>query len=186
MEDSGLEATQDFFDLWLKAYETTYGKLIEMPIMGPTREHAERLRSHFDATINLYSAWMGSIASFQSVFLEATRRTREKVETMAAKEEEVGPESAKEFYDLWMETFSETFKEFLKSQFFSSDLSKLASDSMGYMRSYRDMLENNLLKPANLPTRTELDEINKDVYELRKQVKSLKHQINELAKKEST
>jgi hypothetical protein len=35
MDKSSFESTHAFFDMWLKTYETTYGRLIEMPAMGP-------------------------------------------------------------------------------------------------------------------------------------------------------
>lgn len=172
-ERTDLEATHDFFNLWLRAYEATYGRLIDVPAMGPTRESAETYRKHLDATISLYAAWMESIASFQTVFMEATRRTREKLEELAAGEEDKAPATPKDYYNLWMETYSETFKEFMKSKFFSSDLSKLTSSSMDYEKSSRVLLEQNVLKPLNLPTRREIDEINKEVYLLKKQLKAL-------------
>jgi class III poly(R)-hydroxyalkanoic acid synthase PhaE subunit len=177
MERTDLEASHDFYNLWLKAYEATYGKIIDMPSMGPSRENAERMGKHLDITVNLYSAWMESIASFQTVFMEATRRTREKVESRMA-EEDKPVITSKEYYELWMETYSEAFKEFMKSKFFSSDLSKLTSNSMDYEKSSRELVEQSLLKPLNLPTRREIDDINKEVYLLKKQMKSLSKRLD--------
>jgi class III poly(R)-hydroxyalkanoic acid synthase PhaE subunit len=181
MEDTDLQASHDFFQLWLKAYEATYGKIIDMPIIGPSREGADRLRKNFEATVNLHAAWAQSIASFQSAFAEATRKTQEKVERVA--EEGSAPSSYKAYYNLWMETYSETFKEFLKSRFFASDLAKLTSDSMDFQKSSRELIEENLLRPANLPTRTEIDELSKEVYLLKKQVKELARGLRGSAEK---
>jgi hypothetical protein len=182
MENTDLQASHDFFELWLKAYEATYGKIVDMPVMGPTREGADRLRKNFEATINLHAAWAQSIASFQSAFMEATRKTQEKVEKRVA-EEGVSPSSYKGYYDLWMETYSETFKEFLKSRFFASDLARLTSNSMDFQKSSRELIEENLLRPANLPTRTEIDDLSKEVYMLKKQVKELARNLRRSAEK---
>jgi hypothetical protein len=176
MERTDLEASHDFYELWLKAYEATYGKIIDMPMMGPSRENAELHRKHLDVTVNLFTAWMESIASFQTVFMEATRRTREKMEDRVA-EEDKPPMTSKDYYELWMETYSDTFKEFMKSKFFSADLSKLTSFSMDYEKSSRELLERNVLKPAGLPTRREFDEVNKELYLLKKQMKSLSRKL---------
>lgn len=180
MENTDLQASHDFFELWLKAYEATYGKIIDVPVMGPTREGADRLRKNLEANINLHAAWAQSIASFQSAFMEATRRTQEKLEKRVA-EEGVSPSSTKDYYDLWMETYSETFKEFLKSRFFASDLARLTSNSMDFQSSSRELIEENLLKPANLPTRTEIDDLSKEVYVLKKQVKELARSLRRSA-----
>jgi len=43
------------------------------------------------------------------------------------------------------------------------------------------MLEENYLKPSNLPTKTDIDELNKELYFLKKAVKELTCKINELS-----
>ena len=174
MDKSGFESTHEFFDMWLKTYEATYGRLIEMPAMGPMREKSEKLMKNFTVSVNLYTTWMESLVNFQSVFTEAMRRMREK---MAGMEEEISQETYKDFYKLWIETYSETFKEFLKSGHFSSDMGTLMSYSIDYQKNNREMLEENYLKTLGLPTRTEIDEINKEVYLLKKQVKDLTRNI---------
>ena len=53
----------------------------------------------------------------------------------------------------------------------------------GFQEYNREMLEENYLKPMNLPTKTENDEINKELYFLKKTVKELTNQIKELKEK---
>jgi len=182
MESTDLQASHDLFELWERAYEATYGKIIDLPAIGPSREGSERLRRNFEATINLHASWAQSMASFQSVLMEASRRTEEKVGQQVA-EKGAPPSSYKDYYDLWMNTFSETFKEFLKSQYFASDLAKLTSNSMDFQKSSRELVEENLLKPANLPTRTEIDDLSKEVYLLKKQVRAMARDLKGSAKK---
>jgi len=179
MDKSSFESTHEFFDLWLKTYEATYGRLIEMPAMGPMREKSEKLMKNFTVSVNLYTTWMESLVNFQSVFTEAMRRMREKMAT--GMEEEISQEAYKDFYKLWIETYSETFKEFLKSGHFSSDMGTLMSYYIDFQRNNREMLEENYLKTLGLPTRTEIDEINREVYLLKKQVKELTGRIRELS-----
>ncbi len=54
---------------------------------------------------------------------------------------------------------------------------------MEYQKYNREMLEENYLKPMNLPTKTEIDEINKELYSLKKTVKELTSQIKERPEK---
>ena len=97
-------------------------------------------------------------------------------------EGEFSPYKCKDFYNVWIETYSETFKEFLKSGHFASDMGKLNSNLMDFQKYNRELLEENYLKPMNLPTKTEIDEINKELYSLKKTVKELTSQIKELQK----
>ena len=81
MEKSSFESTQEFFDLWLRTYNATMGRLVEMPALGPTREKSEKMMKGFSTFINLYTAGMDSNFNFQSIFTEAMRRVREKTAT---------------------------------------------------------------------------------------------------------
>ncbi len=177
MEKSRFEFTHEFFDLWLKTYEATYGRIIEMPAMGPTREKYEKAMKSFNASVNLYTAWMESMVNYQGVFMEAMRRVREKMPVEP--EGEIGPEKYKDFYKLWIDTYSETFKEFQKSGHFASDMGALMSYFIDFQKANREFFEENLLKPMNFPTRTEIDEINREVYSLKKTVKELAIRVNE-------
>jgi len=174
MEKSSFEYTQEFFDTWLKTYEATFGRFVEMPAIGPAREKSEKVMKGFSLFINLYAGWMDSNINFQNVFMEAMRRTHEKIT-------EKGLSSDQDFNKIWMETYSDTFKEFLKSGHFASDMSKSVSYFIEFQKYIREMFEENYLKPMNLPTKTEIDEINKEIYSLKKTVKELTGQIKELS-----
>ncbi|MDD5473662.1 MAG: poly(R)-hydroxyalkanoic acid synthase subunit PhaE [Candidatus Methanoperedens sp.] len=181
MEKSSFESTQEFFDQWLNVYNATTGRLVEMPALGPAREKSEKMMKGFSTFVNLYAAGMDSNSNFQSVFMEAMQKVQEK--TAPDMNGEISPEKYKEFYNIWIETYSETFKEFMKSGHFASDMGKLNSHLMDFQKYNREMLEENYLKPMNLPTKTEIDEINKELYSLKKTVKELTSQIKALEEK---
>ncbi len=181
MEKTGFESVQEFFDLGLRNYEATAGRIVEMPALGPAREKSEKFMKGFSTFVNLYAAGMDSSSNIQSVLLEAMRRVHEKMGSEM--EGDISPEKYKDFYRICIETFSETFKEFMKSGHFGSDMGKLNSCLMDFQIYNRGMLEENYLKPMNLPTKTEIDEINKELYSLKKKVKELTSEIKELKEK---
>jgi hypothetical protein len=181
MEKSSFESTQEFYDQWLNTYKATMGKLFEMPAVGPAREKSEKMTKGFSSFVNLYASGMDTSSNLQSVFMEAMRKVQEK--TAKDMNGEISPEKYKEFYNIWMETYSETFKEFSETGHFVSDMGKLNSHLMDFQKYNREMLEDNYLKPMNLPTKTEIDEINKELYFLKKIVKELTSQIKELKEK---
>lgn len=181
MEKSNFESTQEFYDQWVTMYKTTLGKLIEMPAVGPAREKSEKMMKGFSTFINLYAAGMDTSANMQNVFKESMQKVQEKIG--AEMEGDVSPEKYKEFYDIWIQTYSDTFKDFARSGHFVSDLGKLNAHLMDFQKYNRDMLEDNYLKPMNLPTKTEIDEINKELYTLKKTVKELTRQIKEIQEK---
>jgi polyhydroxyalkanoate synthesis regulator phasin len=181
MEKSSFESTQEFYDEWLKTYKATMGRLVEMPAIGPAREKSEKMMKGFSTFANLFAAGMDTSSNLQSVFMEAMRKVQAK--TGADMNGEISPEKYKDFYDIWIQTYSDTFKEFSRSGHFVEDIGKLNSYYMDFQQYQKDMLEENYLKPMNLPTKTEIDEINKELYSLKKAVKDLTSQIKELKEK---
>lgn len=175
MEDSDLEPTCEFLDMWVKTCETTFGKISEISAIGPMREKSEKMSKGLPLFFGLYSTWMDTVSDFQAISIEAMKRMNAKKISVEGK---TGVENYKELYNVWMESYSETFKEFLKSGHFSSDMGKFMSNFLDVQKYNRDMLEENYLKPSNLPTKSDIDELNKELYSLKKQVKELSHAIN--------
>jgi len=178
MEKSNFESTQEFYDQWINMYKATMGKLIEMPAVGPAREKSEKMMKGVSTFVNLYAAGMDTSSNLQKVFMEAMQKVQEKIPTEM--DGEISHEKYKEFYDIWIQTYSETFKDFAKSGHFVSDLGRLNAHLMDFQKYNREMLEENCLKPMDMPTKTEIDEINKELYTLKKTVKELASQIKEL------
>lgn len=176
---TSLRYTQEFFDMWTKNCQSMFGKTI--PALGPMREKEEKMMESFPVYLNLYNTWIESNLNFQSVFMEAMKKTYERTIDKTL-ECDASPEKYKEFYQIWIDTYSETFKEFMKSGHFSSDMGKIMSHFVDFQKYNRDMLEENFLKPGNLPTKTEIDEINKELYSLKKTIKELNNKIKELSK----
>jgi len=178
MEETKFEDTHEFLDLWVKTYEATFGKISEIPAIGPLREKSEKISRGFPLFFSLYSTWIDTVSDFQNISLEAMKRMNTKTVTVEGKK---GIENYKEYYNIWMESYSETFKEFLKSGHFSSDMGKFMSNFLDVQKYNREILEENYLKPSNLPTKSDIDELNKEIYFLKKQVKELSFKLNELS-----
>jgi hypothetical protein len=188
-----LETTQEFIDMWTESYQSTLGKLAQVPAFGPVREKQEKIMKSLPLYPKLYTAWIDSNINLQSVLLEATRKTFEKtvehqMSSSCRKDDKsyIDPERYKEFYKVWIDTYSDTFKEFMRSEHYASDMGRFASVFVDFQKHNREMIEENYLKPNNLPTMTHVDEIHKELYDLRKTVKELTRVVNELSKEAQT
>jgi hypothetical protein len=183
-----LETTEEFMNMWTKNYQSTLGKLAQMPAFGPVREKQEKFMKSLPIYPKLYTSWIDSNINLQSVLLEATRRTFEKtmehrIDSCAKDDKSyIDPEKYKEFYKVWIDTYSDTFKEFTKSEHYASDMGKFASIFIDFQKHNREMIEENYLKPNNLPTMTHIDNIHEELYDLRKTVKELERYTKELSK----
>ena len=170
MEKSVFESTQSFFDQWIEIYEATYGGLFKMPSIGPVREKQEKIMKSFPVHIKLYAAWMDLNTNFQTVFIEAMQKTYEKA-TNRIMTGEIGPDKYKDLYKILIDIYSETFKEFIESGHFANDTGMLMSNFIEFQKNNKEIFEDNYLEPMNLPTKTDIDEINKELYSLKKTIK---------------
>jgi hypothetical protein len=175
-----LDSTQEFFDTWMNSYQSTFGKLAHVPTFGPIREKQEKIMKGFPVYVNLYNTWVESNINFQTVFTDAMKKTYEKM--IIESKGEITTTKYKDFYKIWLETYSETLKEFMKCGHFNSDMGKLMTHFIDYQKYNREMTEENILKPSNLPTKTDIDEINKDLYTLRKTLRDLDKKTSDISK----
>ena len=181
MGSSNFEPAQEFFDQWIETYKGTFGRFWETPAVGPSREKSEKAMEGFSIFADFCQASIRSNIELQAVSTEAMRRTQEKVS--AGDAGDIGPDSYKDVYKIWMDTYSETFQEFLKSGDFAQDMGEVMSRALAVQQYDRDMMEENYLKPLNLPTKSEIDELNKEVYALKRTVKGLTKQVKKLSEK---
>lgn len=169
MEYSNFESTRELYDVWLKTYNSTFGRFVEMPVLGPTREKTDSIMKGFSNFANFLAIWLDFSSDFQKLFIESMQQVNEKIETGTNRVP--GPERFKDYYNIWIETYSDTYKDFMRSDHFSSDMGKLMSYFMELQKYNREILEDNYLKQMNLPTKTDVDEINRELYSLRKKQK---------------
>lgn len=181
MDSSGSEPAREFFEAWLNTYEATLGRLVEMPAIGPSREKYDKMMTGFSNFANFYTGWMDLNFDFQKVFVDSMKKMHENIETEM--QGEISPDKYKELYNIWIDTYSSTFKEFMSSGHFSSEMGKFMSYFLEFQKYNREMLEENYLKQMNLPTKTDIDEINKELFALRKKTKELASQIDKLSGK---
>lgn len=175
-----LESTQGFFDTWMNNYQSTFGKLTQIPAFGPIREKQEKIMKGFPIYVNFYNTLVESNLNFQTIFTGAMKKTYEKmiIDTKGG----ITTTKYKDFYNVWLDIYSEMLKEFMESKHYTSDMGKLMTQFVDYQKYNRDVIEENILKPSNLPTKTDIDGINKDIYTLRKVMKDLDKKTNEMSK----
>jgi len=155
-----------------------FSQICELPAIGPTREKTGKIMKGFPLFINLYSMWIDSISDFQDISFDAIKKMNEKTALMGG---EISPEKYKEIYNIWIETYSDIFKEFLRSGHFARDNGKFMSGLIDVQKYNREMLEENILKPMNMPTSTDIDELNRELYSLKKTMRELTRKIDELS-----
>lgn len=83
-----------------------------------------------------------------------------------------GMPDAKESLKLWLDTANQVLLETHRSEKFLEAQRRLLRDGMDFMLAERELVEA-LVEPIGLPTRSEIDEVHRNVHELKRRVRSL-------------
>lgn len=170
-KSSGLVELNNFY--WNLLYDKGFGGFVKSPLLGPTREFNGKILAGFDAWKELYQASTNyqlvlaeiQVKSFEELIKELASRT-EKEETV---------KDWKEFQALWSQTVDKVFEEAFQQE----DNLKVRGSFINSLNQYRikqQEINEFYFELLNIPTRKEVDEMHKTIYELRKEVKALKKQ----------
>jgi len=88
-----------------------------------------------------------------------------------------------EFFALWIDTNEKTFYKLFQTKAFSQKRNALTEAGFNARKLYNEIVERELVE-LPVARRSEMDEVYKLVYDLRKQVKSMDSQIQELKNKD--
>ncbi len=153
---------------------------LQTPQLGYTREFNHKLfqsleawfnfqQASFDYQLVLLEVWLKTIEEFLRALISLT----EKGETM---------QHWQQLLQVWSQLFDRTFAQTFQSEQALQARGKFLQAALTFRGQQQQLLEV-FLKWNDLPTRSELDEIHQSVYQLRKEVKSLKKAFAEVEEK---
>lgn len=163
--------------LYWDAYERTFGRLLESPSLGHTRELNEDLIKGFHAWLEFRRASF----EYQVMLAETAARACEQfmVKLIALAEKREPVKNLKELLFLWIDVVDQVFVETFRSEKYARMQGHLVNTAMAYRLSEREITEA-FLKVSHVPSRTEVDEAYRRIYELRKEVRELKKTLHEV------
>jgi len=156
---------------WHVVYENTLGSWVQMPFLGASRNFNSQLMRSFDAWAVLYPATL----NYQVVLLEMQIQTlTELMQAMVIRAEKGEPiKDLQQLQQLWGQTADNVYEK----TFCQDDNLKVRGKFLNAMNRYKlcqQELMEVWLKQMNLPLRSEVDDIHRSIYELRKDVKALR------------
>ena len=159
---------------WNLLYEETFGSLMQSPLLGPTREVNGKLLRAFDAWAKLYRSSADYQVVLANVQVQSFEELMRELITRAEKGDTV--KDWRQFQQLWGQVADSVFEK----AFCNEENLKIRGRFLNSLNTYRiqqQALMDVWMKALNMPLRSEIDEVHKTIYELRKEVKSLKKTI---------
>ncbi|MCU0722541.1 MAG: hypothetical protein MUC63_02805 [Planctomycetes bacterium] len=174
---AGPATYRKFNEAWMKAYRETMGRYLGTPMIGPSRQNVEKMMKTADAFMKFSGATIDFMFRMYEPSVQAFERLAEKAKDLMHKEP--SPETFREFYNLLLKTYEMRFYELFKSESFTGGLHFMLNAALEFRRS-NDALMESMLKDTPVVVRTEMDEVIKEIYQLRKTVRRLEAEVEGL------
>jgi class III poly(R)-hydroxyalkanoic acid synthase PhaE subunit len=177
MSKGEVEAGVELTGLLRKNYEATLGKILRAPTMGFFREVAERTNRTADAYVRFNAALAQYFVPFYQTGLRAGERVFQRL--MEFQGREVTPQTLREFYRIWWTINEDLHFQMFRSEEFTRLLGEVVRAGLLFKKQF-DELSDEIIGLTNLPTKKEMDEVYRSVYELKKEVRQHTRAIQDL------
>ena len=158
-------------------FNNATGKLFSVPAVGKDREKMEL----FSECAKAMSAFATNNIDYQQLMQSTGQEAMQDVVKTIADKIKSGEKIEKfdEFFALWIDANEKAFNKMFQTKAFSQKRNAMTEAGFSARKFYNQIIENQLVD-LPIARRSEMDEVYKIIYELRKQVKSLEAQLLEL------
>ncbi|NTU79240.1 MAG: class III poly(R)-hydroxyalkanoic acid synthase subunit PhaE [Chloroflexales bacterium] len=172
----GGAALMELTSLYWDAYERSFGRMLESPRMGFSRELEEKLLRGFDAWADFRRAG----AAFQLVVADIWTGVFEQVLRELIERGQSGKpiQSLHDLLQRWTSVADRQLEVAFSSEPFLQAQRQMFNAAMRYRLHEQQIVEISL-RTSYLPTRSEIDEVHRSLYELRKEVKALRKDLRQ-------
>jgi len=152
--------------------------VLKLPSIGPMYAFSKDVSSYANDFVSLGKVMSELKANMDSYWaLVSTAYAKAMKETMErAPKQLLAKDDFENYRRAAIEAFEDAFTELFASAEFSAVYGKMFSSQLDVSRAIQSIAEKNF-KTLNLPTRSEVDEILKDVAELKRSVRDLKRSL---------
>jgi class III poly(R)-hydroxyalkanoic acid synthase PhaE subunit len=161
---------------WLKLYQESIGKYLAAPQFGIQREALQQ----FNASIAAYHKFMGAGGEFLVMFSKPLKKSMDIIQQTLQDEERMRADlnSAKDIYRFAVKILDNEYDDWLKSPEGVESVAAMVEKYMEYKQSLNPVRDN-WLKSISIPTKAEMEDVYKGIYDLRKKSRQQEAKIRE-------
>lgn len=165
---------KNIFRLWNEIYERELKPFFHIPQIGITRFYQE----HWNETVDKYNVFQNTMAEFLRLLIMPFHRSlthlQEKIRDLA----EAGalPENSKDYYQMWIKILEGHYMTLFQEDEYVLSLSRTVSALSEWVAARNAVLEE-MIGMFPIAKRSELDELAREVHELKKQNRRLMKKI---------
>jgi|SRR5208337_488025 len=172
------ESFLTIFHNMFNAFDGTVGRIFHVPSVGKDREKIELLMRSLDDL----SVYLAKSTEYQHIIYVTGLAAFEKVIATVAEKISRGEElkGFYEFFDLWVDVNEKTYNALFQTEDFSKMQGELLEASVNARKHFLKLMEL-YLYDFPIALRSEMDDLYKTIYELKKKVNGLEKQLKEVS-----
>ena len=170
-------AYAEFLEEWNKTFKDSTSKLLNMPVVGANRTSVEKMMKLLDDFIRFSIRYSELSQMFSGMTTTAMERIMAKLAELNAEGKQ--PQTFMEFYSIWSSFNEQAANEVYSTEAFAKIMNETVSAGSKLQIMFDDFMQD-ILAFLPLPNRRELDDVEQEVYKLRKTVKTLEKELKDI------
>ncbi len=169
----------EFHQYLIKLYTETFGKIFPLISVDFTREKTEGALKGLE----YLTTYLLTIVRYQHIVYVTGQAAIEKTVSIVLEEINRGEESGSfdEFFDLWVDTNETMFQDLFGTDEFSDTQNQMMRSYIELRKHMEDQVELYLVDYP-IPVRSEMNDLYRTIYELKKKVKNLEKNLGKVEK----
>jgi class III poly(R)-hydroxyalkanoic acid synthase PhaE subunit len=161
---------EEVFKAWTEIYEQEFRQFFYIPQLGLTRFYQEKLNQALDK----HNRFQSQYAEFMHLIYLPIEKTFKVLQQQLSDMAQEGklPENSNDYYKLFIKNLEGHYMSLFKSPDYVTAMSKTL-DALEEFVEARNAITQDFLKTMAVPTQDELDELYKELYQLKKRIKIL-------------
>lgn len=161
---------EDTLKVWNDLYEKEFRKYFNIPQLGLTRTYQEKMLRVTDK-YNLFQATAAEFFHLLYLPVENSLKAMQLELTELVDKGEL-PEDPKTYYQMWIKVLEGRYMTLFQSEEYGRILHKTLASLSEFSKAKKDVLEDTL-NMFPVPTQKDMDELYKEIYLLKKKIRSL-------------
>jgi len=172
---------QDALSSWSDLYDNEFRKFLNIPQLGLTRFHQEKINRSLDAFVRFQNAMSEFLLLLYKPIETSGNELRQEITSRV--ENGDSPKEPREYYGIWVKILEKKYMALFKTPDYLQSLGKTMRVMDEYHAARKDVIDS-LLQTFSIPTTKDMDDVYQDMYLLKKRVQKLEKMVGDLKGKQ--
>ena len=149
---------------------------LSTPALGYTRENQEQLQRLSQLMLQHQSVMQAYKLAFAKMGIQSIQAFQERLKEISSSEDEMKIDSLRRFYDIWVDECESVYAGFAMSEEYQALYGRLVNSQME-IKQHISMMTDQALEAMNIPSRLEINTLQKRMQEQRREMHVLRAEI---------